>query len=110
MKCSPDCMAAPSRAFRSIRLVIPLLLAFAALPQARAATFCITAGDIAGLQSTLATASSNGEDDVIELQAGQYSMPSNFLLHYDASPTEHHDLTIQGGYGDNLGNPCGTPP
>jgi hypothetical protein len=109
MKWSPACLAAKSRAAQAVSLVIPLLLAFVALPQARAATFCVTAGDVAGLQSALAVASNNNEDDLIELQAGQYSMSSNFLLQYD-SPTEYHDLTIEGGYGDNFGNPCGTPP
>jgi hypothetical protein len=102
-------MMAASRTARSIPLVIPLLLAFVALPDARAATFCVTAGDTVGLQSALTLASNNNEDDLIELQAGQYSMGSNFLLGYD-SPTEYHDLTIAGGYGDNFGNPCGTPP
>jgi hypothetical protein len=85
-----------------------LLLAFTA-SQCYAATYCITAGDVVGLQTALADAANNSEDDVIELQSGYYPMPSNFLLWYEAV-SEFHDLTIEGGYGDNLGNPCGSPP
>jgi hypothetical protein len=74
-----------------------------------AATMCIQAGDVVGLQSALATAAADGDDDIIKLQAGQYSMGLGFLLDYEAY-TEHHDLTIEGGYGPNFGDPCGLPP
>ncbi|MET0232137.1 MAG: hypothetical protein ABW186_14480 [Rhodanobacteraceae bacterium] len=76
---------------------------------AGAATLCVTNGDVAGLQSALATAAGNGEDDLIELQQGQYPMPSNFVLSYQAV-TEHHDITIEGGYSASFGNDCATPP
>lgn len=89
-------------------LAVLLFLSLTAIGSAHAATFCVTAGDIAGLQSALATADSNGDDDVIELQAGVYSMPSNFLLDYEAI-TEHHDLTIAGGYISSFGGPCTVP-
>jgi len=100
-------LAMPSRIPAHVRLAAFLVLALAACEHARAATFCIAATDFAGLQSSLMTAANNGEDDFIELQRGQYSMPSNFLLDYEAV-TEHHDLTIEGGYEDIPGGgPCG---
>jgi hypothetical protein len=87
------------------------LLSFAAVGclDANAAIICVQAGDTAGLQTALATAAGNGEDDLIELQAGQYAMGTSFLLDYEAL-TEHHDVTIEGGYGPNFGDPCGLAP
>ena len=70
-----------------------------------AAMICVQAGDYVGLQNALATAANNGDDDVIMLQAGQYAMPSTFVLDYEPS-TEHHDLTIEGGFVEGGGNPC----
>jgi hypothetical protein len=98
-----------SRILARICVCAALLLAAAGSRWSFAATFCVTAGDMSGLQSALATAAGNGEDDLIELQGGQYPMPASFLLEYNAI-TEHHDVTIEGGYGANIGDPCGTPP
>lgn len=72
---------------------------------ARAVAICVQAGDHVALQAALATAASDGDDDVIMLQAGDYVMPSSFLLDYEPS-TEHHDLTIEGGFSAAGGNPC----
>jgi hypothetical protein len=62
-----------------------------------------------GLEAALAAADHDGDDNLIKLQGGQYLMASNFLLSYDAV-TEHHDLTIEGGYGPTVGDDCGVPP
>jgi hypothetical protein len=74
----------------------------------RAADFCVLSGDASGFQAALATAASNGEDDLVMLQAGAYSLPSNFVLAYYPGG-EQHDLTISGGYHENPDNadPCG---
>jgi hypothetical protein len=85
-----------------------LLLLGAISMAAEAATFCIQAGDVVGMQTALATADSNGEDDLIELQAGTFLLPSNFQLYYSAG--EARALTIEGGYGEFFGNPCGLAP
>ncbi|HEX5123888.1 MAG TPA: choice-of-anchor Q domain-containing protein [Rhodanobacteraceae bacterium] len=84
------------------------LLAFSP-PVTRAATVCVNAGDIVGLQTALANAANNSEDDVIELEVGEYSMPGNFPLYYSAS-AEVHSLTIEGGYSADFSGPCGSPP
>lgn len=78
-------------------------------PDARAATVCISAGDIAGLQTALVDAANNNEDDLVELEVGEYPMPIGFGLSYDAS-SEVHSLTIQGGYAADFSGPCGSPP
>lgn len=98
-----------SRVVANVCFCAVLLLTLAGSRWSSAATICVTAGDIVGLQSALATAAGNGEDDLIELQSGQYSMPASFLLGYDAL-TEAHDVTIEGGYDANFGNPCGVAP
>jgi hypothetical protein len=74
-----------------------------------AATICVQANDGLGLQSALAVAATNGEDDLIQLQGGQYDMPSNFPLEYYPN-LQQNDLTIEGGYADFFGNPCGLAP
>jgi hypothetical protein len=102
------CAKVPSNPLRRAARVSSVMLAFAACHAARAATFCITDGDIASLQSALATAASNGEDDLLELQIGDYPMGANFLLDYPS--VEARALTIEGGYSENFGNACGTPP
>lgn len=96
----------PSVRRRGPALLCCLSLALAHCLNADAATMCVQTGDIFGLQSALNTAAGNGEDDVIKLQAGQYAMPSGFLLDYEAA-TEHHNITVEGGYGPNFGDPCG---
>jgi len=106
MKLSADHARAPR--IRNMWFFALLLFALIASP-CYATTYCIAAGDFVGLQGALADAATNNADDVIELQSGLYSMPSNFLLWYEAT-SEYHDLTIEGGYSDNLGNPCGSPP
>ncbi len=78
---------------------------------AQAATYCITQGDVSALGAALADASINGETDVIELQAGHYSVPANFLLSYIPTAADQAgSLVIEGGYGPNFGNDCGTAP
>ena len=72
-------------------------------------TYCVTAGDTAALKAALTFAESNGADDVIELQGGTYSLTSAETLRYYPN-TEQHDLTIEGGYSDFFGNPCGLAP
>ena len=62
-----------------ILLTAFLGLAFAASEDAHSTTTtCISDGDIAGLQSALSAAAGNGDDDLIQLQIGHYSMPSSF--------------------------------
>jgi hypothetical protein len=90
-------------------LGLSLGLSFAACERARATTTtCIPDGDIAGLQAALSAAASNGDDDLIQLQIGHYSMPSAFVLDFPSA--EAHSLTIEGGYSPNFGNACGMPP
>ena len=94
---------------RAISFIALAGLLFGACDCAFAATStCISDGDIAGLQAALSTAASNGDDDVIQLQIGHYSMPSGFVLDFPSA--EAHSLTIEGGYSPNFGNDCGTPP
>lgn len=50
----------------------------------------------ASLGSALATAKSNGEDDIIFLQIGQYSHDPGFL--YDVAGTDTTSLTLSGGW------------
>lgn len=91
-------------------LLIALVgLSLSASNTARATTTtCISAGDIASLQSALSAAASNGDDDLIQLQSGDYAMPSGFVLDYPSA--EAHSLTIEGGYGPFFGNDCGLAP
>ena len=58
-----------------------------------AATFCVK--DAQGLKVALTLAQANGEDDVIQLQAGTYT-PSAASFVYQSD--EAHSLTIAGGY------------
>ncbi len=88
---------------------LAMVLSLIGVHASAATVACITAGDTAGLQAALAAAESNNDDDVIELQAGEYSMPINLPLSYSAT-NETHNLTIEGGYGDSMGNPCGASP
>lgn len=87
-------------------LSMAFLLAFLIPKLAWAAAFCITAGDVAGLQAALQTTETNGEDDVIQLQIGDYSLTSSL----NSESLESHSLTIEGGYGEFFGNPCGLSP
>ena len=64
---------APLRVIASASLALFLLLSFSALGRVHAATFCVTAGDFVELQAALVGAVSNGEDDVIKLQAGHFA-------------------------------------
>lgn len=91
------------------RLAFFILLAGLTCASTQAATICVEADDIFGLHDALIAAATNGEDDLVELQSGHYSMPSNFFLYYQPA-TEQHDLTIEGGYTDLAGDPCGTAP
>jgi len=55
-----------------------------------------------GLQNALTIAKDNGKDDIIKIQQGTYN--GNFVY----ISTEEHNLTIEGGYGDDDG-PDGYP-
>lgn len=52
---------------------------FAAVSGGRAAVYCVTTGDVVGLQAAMSDASINGGSDEIRLQGGFYSIPANFL-------------------------------
>lgn len=86
-----------------------LILALAVSAHSQAATICVASGDVVGLKAAIATAQSNGEDDLIELQTGQYFLSSADTLSYYPD-VEEHSLTIEGGYSDFFGNPCGIAP
>jgi hypothetical protein len=88
-----------------MRLVLLLIFIDCCLG-AHAATICVQEGDTVGLQAALTTAAGNGQDDVIELQAGQYPIGGNVLFSYNPAG-EHNDLTIEGGYFANAADPCG---
>ena len=78
---------------------------------ASAATYCITAGDVGGLSAAMLSASSNGESDIIKLQAGYYAVPPNFLLSYSPTAADQGgDLTIAGGYAEFFPDNCGITP
>ena len=57
-----------------------------------AATFSIDAGDVAGFQSALTAAATNGQDDVINVSAGTFNLSST--LTYETS--QAYSLTISG--------------
>ena len=97
------------RALSGAAFALLLSLLSLASPGARAATVCIGAGDYVGLQTALANAANNSEDDLIELEVGEYSMPINFPLYYGAT-AEGHSLTIEGGYAADFSGRCGSPP
>jgi hypothetical protein len=99
----------PVRTLSGAAFALLLSLLVLSPPEGRAATVCVNAGDIVGLQTALANAANNSEDDVIELEVGEYSMQSNFPLFYSAS-AEVHSLTIEGGYAADFSGPCGSPP
>jgi hypothetical protein len=74
-----------------IAVATAIALTFAA--RADAAEFCVK--DAQGLKVALTLAQSNGEDDVIQLQAGTYTpAAASFVYQSD----EAHSLTIAGGY------------
>jgi hypothetical protein len=106
MKCLVNCLES-SKSVTGMLLAV-LFSCAGARGHAETVT-CVIAGDTVGLQTALAAAESNGDDDIIELQAGDYTMPTNFPLSYNAT-SEGNNLTIEGGYGDSIGNPCGAPP
>lgn len=99
--------APPVSVRRNHLLVSSLALVGAAFcMHAQAASMCVQASDYPGLQAALATAAINGEDDVIMLQAGQYTLPGNVLLDYEPAGG-HQDLVIDGGYYAIPGGACG---
>jgi hypothetical protein len=96
--------------FFAIR-ILAFGFALAAGYPARAATFCIAEGDVLGLQTALAqAANNNGENDVIQLQAGHYPVGQGLAFDYSPSSLEQGDLSIEGGYSEFFGNPCGLAP
>ena len=82
------------RSTKKIRLVLALLTALlASTPAARAATFCVnTAG---GLQAALTMATSNGQDDTIQVVAGTYATPGQSFFYITS---EQRSLNLLGGY------------
>lgn len=77
----------------TIQVAIATAVALASAAPADAATFCVK--DAQGLKVALTLAQSNGEDDVIQLQAGTYT-PSTASFVYQAD--EANSLTLAGGY------------
>ena len=61
---------------------------------ASAATYCVESGDVAALSAAITAAQTNGEDDLIRMEIGQYDLSSD-LIHDSGEP---HALTIEGGY------------
>jgi hypothetical protein len=86
-----------------------LLLALASGGHVHAATICVHSGDVVGLKAALATAEQNGEDDLIEVETGQYYLSDADTLSYYPS-VEQRSLTIEGGYSEFFSNPCEVPP
>ncbi len=106
MKCT-----CPSFRFGIATRVVALCAVLALMTsehEADAATFCIMSGDVAGLESAINTAQTDGEDDDIQLQSGTYALAGADLVY--SPDTEQHDLTIEGGYAEFFGNSCGLAP
>jgi len=76
-----------------LQFVMAAAVAAVGVTQADAATFCIK--DAQGMKAALSLAQANGEDDVIQLQAGDYT-PSAARFSYPSD--EAHSLTLAGGY------------
>jgi hypothetical protein len=75
-----------------------LLLAFFALPATTsAAVFNVT--DVSGLQTTLNTAAANGENDIINVAAGNYNVTTTIT--YSPIASEDYSLTVQGEGADS---------
>ncbi len=62
-----------------------------------AAVFNVSAGDVAGFQAALTQAENNGEDDIINLAAGTFTVTDYLSF----SSTESFGLTINGAGGGN---------
>jgi hypothetical protein len=93
---------------RFVIAIASVLLASSIDDAATAAETCVLAGDAPAFQAALDTAASNGQDDVIMLQAGDYDLTAAPTLSY-LPGAEQHDLTIVGGYfaDPESGDPCG---
>jgi hypothetical protein len=76
-----------------VRALVIAASALAATAAADAATFCVK--DAQELEAALTLAQANGEDDVIQVQAGVFT-PSAASFTYQSD--EAHSLTIAGGY------------
>ncbi|MGB8634686.1 MAG: choice-of-anchor Q domain-containing protein [Rhodanobacteraceae bacterium] len=87
-----------------ITLCLPLLL-LAALPSARAATYCATTS--AELQAALNSADSNQQDDVILIQTGTYNAPTGGFVFDSVAGSDDFDISLSGGWTPFFGNPCG---
>lgn len=95
----------------SFRAALGLLSFAVASFSAQATVYCVTAGDVQGLQNAMSDASINGQSDEIRLQGGFYSISANFLLSYGPTAADQGgDLTITGGYGPTIGDDCGLAP
>jgi hypothetical protein len=70
---------------------------------ANAATFCV--GSSTELFSALGTTSGNGEDDVIKIRSGTYSVSSGAVA-FPYYTSESFGLTVAGGFVSLTGNPC----
>lgn len=73
---------------------------------ASAAVFCVD--DVAGLQSALASADSNGQDDDIRLRPGTYVQPPLQVFQYFVAPDapEPFDISVSGDWYALFGNGC----
>ncbi len=82
-----------TRRWRCFVVAIAGVLGMTVAPVAvGAATF--TVHDVAGFEAALATAAANGQDDVVNVQAGTYELSA--ALVYSAAPTENRSLSIVG--------------
>ncbi len=86
---------------KSLVPIIPVVFALILLipPAAIGAEFVVD--NVADLEAALVEADGNGQDDVIHIEAGDYSITST--LHYDSE--ENQDLTLQSSGGDVVLHP-----
>jgi hypothetical protein len=86
--------------FLSMQAVWPFLIASMIPITASATTHvaCVAnAADLTNALSSLQTSASNSDADEIRVHVGQYSAPVDGFV---GAVTNHHDLTIRGGYTD----------
>jgi hypothetical protein len=79
---------------KSFRQYVGAILLCSCTPAVDAATACV--GNTVQLALVLSVAQSNGEDDNIYLEAGNYLLGGE--LQYIAPASETYDLTLSGGY------------
>ncbi len=71
---------------------------------ARAANYCVSTGS--ELRDALTGAAANQENDLIKLAIGTYTSSTNPVA-FAYFTNDSFDLTLDGGYIDLVGNPCG---